>query len=175
MKVKIEHRIGIPATATAIWDACPTSRRGRRWNPLYPRANGVLRIGAQLDLEVAVPGQPKRDIRPVIADWVPNDQIHWNLRMLGGLVKTTRYLEIEQLTDTGCIFTNGELFDGYLGPQHRQAMRPCARLRRHGRGAEGAGGGRGDARRLLAPSPPWARALAKRAGWGRGTSRRCRI
>ncbi len=123
MKVKIEHRIGIPATAPQIWDALSDIQSWPRWNPLYTRANGVLRIGAHLDLEVAVPGQPKRMIRPVIADWVPNDQIHWNLSMLGGLVKTTRYLEIEQLTDTGCIFTNGELFDGILGPSIAKRMR----------------------------------------------------
>ena len=47
--------------------------------------------------------------------------------MLGGLVKTTRYLEIEQLTESGCIFTNGELFDGYLGPSIAKRMRPALR------------------------------------------------
>lgn len=123
MKVKIENRIGVTATAPAIWEVLSDIAAWPEWNPLYTRAVGVLRIGAQLDLEVAVPGQPKRMIRPVIADWVPNDQIHWNLRMLGGLVKTTRYLEIEQLTETGCIFTNGELFDGLLGPSIAKRMR----------------------------------------------------
>ena len=123
MKVKIEHRIGIPATAPRIWEALSDISAWSQWNPLYTRANGTLRIGAQLDLDVALPGQAKRTIRPVIADWVPNDQIHWNLRLLGGLVKSTRYLEIEQLTDTGCIFTNGELFDGLLGPSIAKRMR----------------------------------------------------
>ncbi len=127
MNVKIEHRIGIPAPATAIWDALCDISAWPQWNPLYPKANGVLRIGAQLDLEVAIPGQANRTIRPIIADWVPNDQIHWNLRMLGGLVKTTRYLEIEQLTETGCIFTNGELFDGVLGPTIAKRFRPALR------------------------------------------------
>jgi hypothetical protein len=127
MKVKLEHRIGIPAPATVIWEALSDISAWPTWNPLYPRANGVLRIGAQLDLEVAIPGQANRTIRPIIADWVPNDQIHWNLRMLGGLVKTTRYLEIEQLTETGCIFTNGELFDGVLGPSIAKRFRPALR------------------------------------------------
>ena len=127
MKVKIEHRIGIPAPAEAIWEVLSDISSWSSWNPLYTRANGALRIGAVLDLEVAAPGQAKRDIHPVIADWVPNDQIHWNLRMFGGLVKTIRYLEIEQLTETGCIFTNGELFDGVLGPSIAKRMRPALR------------------------------------------------
>jgi hypothetical protein len=31
-------------------------------------------------------------------------------------VKTIRYLEIEILSETGCIFSNGEIFEGMLGP-----------------------------------------------------------
>ena len=112
MDVKIEHRIGIRAPADVIWEAISDLGAWKDWNPLYPRANGVLRIGAQLDLDVAIPGQKVRTIRPVILDWVPNDQIHWRVSMLGGLIQSTRYIEIEALTETGCIFSNGELFRG---------------------------------------------------------------
>lgn len=121
--VKIEHRIGVQAPAEAIWSVVADLERWPEWNPLYPKANGVLRIGSQLDLEVAVPGQTPRMIRPVILDWVPNDQIHWRLSMFGGLIKSLRYLEIEALTETGCIFTNGELFEGPLGPTVAKRMR----------------------------------------------------
>jgi hypothetical protein len=31
-------------------------------------------------------------------------------------VQTTRYIEIEALTETGCIFSNGELFRGRFAP-----------------------------------------------------------
>jgi hypothetical protein len=37
--------------------------------------------------------------------------------MLGGLVKSTRYFEIEELASGACIFANGEMFEGLLGPQ----------------------------------------------------------
>jgi hypothetical protein len=110
--VKIEHRFGVRAPAHVIWDAISDLGAWQEWNPLYPRANGVLRIGAQLDLDLAIPGQKLRTIRPVILDWVPNDQIHWRLSILGGLIKSTLYIEIEALTETGCIFSNGELFRG---------------------------------------------------------------
>ena len=116
MDVKIEHRIGVRAPAEVIWDAISDIEAWKDWNPLYPRAKGVLRIGAQLDLDVAIPGQKVRAIRPVILDWVPNDQIHWRLSILGGLIQSTRYIEIEALTETGCIFSNGELFRGRFAP-----------------------------------------------------------
>ena len=116
MDVKIEHRIGIQAPAEAIWSVISDIEGWSRWNPLYPKASGALSIGGQLTLELAVPGQARRTIRPVILDWVPNDQIHWRLSMLGGLVRTVRYIEIEILGESNCIFSNGEVFAGPLGP-----------------------------------------------------------
>jgi hypothetical protein len=122
MDVKLEHRIGVRTPPEVIWSVISDIEGWRAWNPLYPRAAGALRIGAQLDLDLALPGQKLQTIRPVILDWVPNDQIHWRLTMLGGLVKTTRYIEIEALTETGCIFSNGEVFSGILGPTAARRM-----------------------------------------------------
>jgi hypothetical protein len=123
MSVKLEHRLGIRAPAEAIWEVIADVERWSEWNPLYPRATGVIRIGAPLELDVALPGQATRAIRPVIKDWVPNEQLHWRLSMVGGLVKSTRYIEIERLVDNACIFSNGELFEGLLGPTIARRMR----------------------------------------------------
>ena len=123
MRVKIEHRLGIQAPPEAIWAVIADIAGWAEWNPLYPKAEGVIRIGAPLSLTVALPGKAPRAIRPVVLDWVPNEQILWRLSMLGGLVKSTRYLEIEQLTETGCIFSNGEMFEGLLGPTVARRMR----------------------------------------------------
>ncbi len=123
MRLKIEHRLGIPAPAEAIWAAIADIAAWPTWNPLYTKAEGALRIGAPLVLEVALPGQKPRVIRPTVSDWVPNEQILWKLSMLGGLIKSIRYLEIEQLTESGCIFSNGEMFDGLLGPTIARRMR----------------------------------------------------
>jgi hypothetical protein len=80
---------------------------------MYPQAAGKLRIGAKLTLTEAVPGQPQDQIAPEVVDWVPDSQILWRDKTLGGLVKRLRYLEIEKLTDEGCIFANGELYEGF--------------------------------------------------------------
>lgn len=113
-RVKIEHRLGIQAPAEAIWAVLADIPAWRGWNPLYPRAEGALRIGARLDLDLALPGRERRVIRPTIVDWVPNEQIHWRLSMFGGLLRSIRYFEIEQLGPANCILSNGELFDGPL-------------------------------------------------------------
>jgi hypothetical protein len=115
--VKLEHRVGIQAPAETIWAIVSDIGTWPEWCALYPKAAGVIRMGAELALDVAVPGQPVRSIKPVVEDWVPNEQLIWRLSMLGGLVKTTRYFEIEELTPSACIFANGEMFEGFLGPR----------------------------------------------------------
>jgi hypothetical protein len=127
--VKIEHRIGVQAPAETIWAVIAEIERWSDWNPLYPKAEGTVRIGSPLTLELALPDRKPQTIRPVVIDWIPNEQIHWRLKALGGLVQTTRFLEIEKLTETGCIFANGELFAGPLGDL---AVRSLGRAVRRG-------------------------------------------
>jgi len=112
MAFKIEDRMGVQAPAEVIWAVIADLARWPQWNPVYPRAEGVLAFGAKLDMDLQLPGRPPMRLRPVVADWVPNDQLHMNLSFAGGLVKSTRYIEIERLTPTGCILSNGELFKG---------------------------------------------------------------
>ena len=123
MRVTIEHRIGVQAPPEAIWAVISDIPGWTHWNPLYPRAEGTLRIGSKLNLDLALAGRKVQTIQPVILDWIPNEQIHWRLTAAGGLVKTTRFLEIEKLTDSGCIFANGEVFDGLLGPAAVRSLR----------------------------------------------------
>jgi len=127
MRVKIEHRLGIRAPAEAIWSVIADIDAWPQWNPLYPKAEGALRIGGPLSLEVALPGQAPRALRPVIVDWVPNEQILWRLSLLGGLIRSTRFLEIEKLAESASIFSNGEMFEGLLGPGAGRRLRGALR------------------------------------------------
>ena len=124
---KIEHRIGIQAPAEVIWAILADLPAWADWNPLYPEAAGGLRIGARLDLTLALPGEAPRHIRPTVLDWVPNDQIHWTHSMLGGLVHSVRYIEIEVLGDANCILSNGEIFQGLLGASVARRKRAAIR------------------------------------------------
>ena len=127
MSVKIEHRLGVQAPAETIWAVLADVPAWASWNPLYTKAEGVVRIGSPLTLELSLADRKPQTIRPVVVDWVPNEQIHWRLSALGGLVKSIRYLEIDKLTETGCVFSNGELFEGMLGPTVARRLRPALR------------------------------------------------
>lgn len=120
--LRIEHRIGIQAPAEVIWEVIADLKSWGEWSKLYPAASGEIRIGAVLDLTLALPGRPVEQIHPTVLEWVPNEQLHWKLTMLRGLVKTVRYFEIEALAEAGCIVSNGEIIGGLMGPRLGKSM-----------------------------------------------------
>jgi len=125
MAVKLERRIGINAPDEVVWEILSDIPGWEAWNPLYPKAQGVIRIGDRWNLDLALPGQPVQTINPVILDWAPYDHIHWRLDMMRGWVKTIRFLEIEKMGEENCFFSNGEIFDGSLsGFAVRRLRRP---------------------------------------------------
>jgi hypothetical protein len=118
MQYKIEHRIGVPASSLAIWDVLSDLGRWPEWNTVYPEVKGLLRIQQRLTMTEAFPGAKPKTIKPLVVDWVPNFQIIWAFNAWGGLIKRIRYIEIEPLTEenTNCVLSNGEIWDGLLGP-----------------------------------------------------------
>ena len=120
--VRVEHRIGVQAPADVVWDIVYDLDRWNEWNPTYPQAAGEVRIGNVLTLTLALPGQPVQELKPRVLDWVPNEQLHWQLSMMGGLIKTLRYIEITPLTELACIVDNGEFFGGLMGPSLGKRM-----------------------------------------------------
>ena len=114
--IRVEHRIGIQAPAEAIWELIHDVDGWSRWNPLYAEASGAIRIGGTLNLTVVLDGMKPQPARATVLEWVPNEQLHYQTVGLGGLVRGTRYVEIEQLAEESCIVSNGEIMGGLLGP-----------------------------------------------------------
>ena len=108
--------------AELIWDIVRDLSRWHEWNPTYPQASGEVRIGELISVTLALPGQPAQDLRPRIMDWVPNEQLHWELKMMGGMIKTLRYIEIEALGPANSVVDNGEIFGGLMGPSLGKRM-----------------------------------------------------
>ena len=112
---KIEHRIGVQAPARVIWEVLADLDAWSEWNPLYTQAVGRIAIGDTLVLTLNLPDESPETIRPVITDWTPASLLHWKLSLAGGLVRSVRYLEIDELAEANCIFANGEIMGGLLG------------------------------------------------------------
>ena len=57
-----------------------------------------------------------RKTTATVLEWVPNEQLHYQTVGAAGLIRGTRYVEIEQLAEESCIVSNGEIMGGLLGP-----------------------------------------------------------
>lgn len=123
MAVRVEHRVGIRATSERLWALLGDLTTWSRWNPIYPEAVGTIAIGQSLMLRETLPGLPERQISPQVVDWVPHEQILWRLTTTPLLSSSLRYLEIEQLGPSSCVFSNGEIFSGVLGEQYARRRR----------------------------------------------------
>lgn len=126
--MKIEHRLGVKAPASIVWEILSDVPGWTAWSTIYSKASGVVGFGERLKLEVAIPGQPLLAIEPVIFEWEPHEVIHWRLKSMAGLIESVRFLEVEALSEAGCIFSNGEIYGGLLGPsraaiKQRRAIR----------------------------------------------------
>ena len=115
MGFKIEHRIGVARPAAQVWAVLSDLSAWKDWNPMYPEISGRLLISAPLSVTEKV-GERSQTYAAVVSEWVPEKQIIWTRRSQAGLLRHVRYIEIEALSETGCIFANGELFDGYFAP-----------------------------------------------------------
>jgi hypothetical protein len=127
MAFYIEHRIGISATPETIWAILSDIEAWPTWAPLYRKVSGMLRIGEHIAAEIVLPGEEPEAIDYKVLDWAPEIQIHLKMSFLGGLITSTRYMEIEKLAGPGCIFGNGEVFRGPLSNFVPRRLKRAAR------------------------------------------------
>lgn len=111
---KAEYRVGVLAPADIVWGVFTDLDAWAEWNPLFKSARGYVRIGELIHLEQAVPGKPVEQVAPRVLDWAPNDHIHMTQPRLYGLITSTRYLEIDVMSEEGVVVSCGELFRGNL-------------------------------------------------------------
>ena len=126
--MKIEYRVGVKAPASIVWEILTDVAGWPRWSTLYSRASGVIGYGERLKLDLVLPGQEAVPIEPVIFEWEPHEAIHWRTKAMAGLIDNVRFMEVESLSGSGCIFSNGEIFGGFMGPS-REAVKQRSLLR----------------------------------------------
>jgi hypothetical protein len=124
MSLRIEYRLGIKASADAVWAALEDVAAWPEWMAMYPEAKGRIGFGELLTLTEALPGGSRRVLTPRLSSWTPREQIVWAERR-GFLANSIRYFEIDELDRAGggCIFANGEIFTGYLGERMARRLK----------------------------------------------------
>jgi hypothetical protein len=113
--VRLENRIGIQAPAQVIWDLIYDTESWPDWNPFFVHAEGAIRLGGPLNIDLALPAGGVKRIDGTVLEWVPLEQLHWKVTANHGLVRTIHYVEIDALAEVGCIISTGGIVGGFLG------------------------------------------------------------
>ncbi len=111
MSFRIEHRVGVAAPASEVWDLVYDLAGWKDWTGVYSEARGRIAIGETLNFTFTVGERPPMSAVATVYDWVPEAQLAWNARLPGG-IRTLRYVEIEKLSETSCILSNGDYYSG---------------------------------------------------------------
>lgn len=111
--VRFESRIGVQAPAASLWAHLIDFNAWPEWAQIYTDVTGSFVYGGRMTMTQTLASLPPRRIDAKIIDWEPEAQIVWRDTPQIG-VFTTRYFEITALSDTGCIFTSGEIVSGLL-------------------------------------------------------------
>lgn len=125
-RTQIEHRVGIQASADRIWELVSELDNWRHWNPVHPGAEGKIGFGQTLRIEEAFPGEERRTVEVKVSDWEPRQQLVW--RTQGFMSVWLRYLEIDELGPSNCIFSNGVVVDGFLGKREAKKRKQALKL-----------------------------------------------
>lgn len=128
MDFKVEHRVGVQASAERLWSFITDLPSWSQWNPVETEVEGAIAFGGQLTLNEAFPGLPERRTVVRVAQWEPYSQLVWTEKR-GLFFNAMRFYEIDALTPENCILANGIIFSGLRGEgfheKNRKLIKPA--------------------------------------------------
>src|SRR5690606_14927928 len=80
MIFKVEHRIGVQASAERIWDHIADLSAWHQWNPVETEVEGAIAYGGRIAFNETIPGLPERRVEVRVAEWSPSAQLVWTER-----------------------------------------------------------------------------------------------
>lgn len=126
MGFRLEHRVGVAASADIIWNLVSDLARWPEWTEVYTEAGGRLAIGEKLQFTFQLGDRAPMSYVGTVYDWVPEAQMAWRASLYGGMVRSLRYVEIEALSETSCILANGDYWTGPLANLMPKGLRRLA-------------------------------------------------
>lgn len=110
----VAHRVEIAAPPELVWDFIADFEGWQGWNPLYVESRGRAEPGATITFKVRLEGMKPQagTARVIVAE--PHERLEYAITAGAGLLRTYRFVEIEELFPTACAVTNGEIMAGPL-------------------------------------------------------------
>lgn len=124
MSVKIEYRVGIAAPVEVVYEVLADIEAWPQWSPIHKRVEGKLGFGTPLSLEEHYEGLGGWSVTGMITDWSPLSHIHVEVPKPFYAGRLIRFFEFDRLSETGCTFSVGALFTGFLSEREGQKYGP---------------------------------------------------
>lgn len=108
---RVQSRLGVQTPAIQVWDIVSRLESWKDWNPFYTKVEGKLSIGTPLILTRVFPGGQPETVETRVVDWVPDAQLVWS-RPAAPFATSLGFVELEPLSEEGCILAVGEVIQG---------------------------------------------------------------
>lgn len=112
---KIETQILIDASSDRIWSILTAFEGYPNWNPFIPTIKGEKKVGSMLEVRIQPPGGSGMSFRPKLIKFDSGKEFRWKGQLLfPGVFDGEHYFLLEEKGKNQTLFTQGELFSGFL-------------------------------------------------------------
>jgi hypothetical protein len=114
---ELRTEIEIQVSAERVWQLLTDFPSFPQWNPFIRKANGNIRVGERLLVNIQPSGASGMTFRPTVLKAEPGRELRWiGHLLLPGLFDGEHIFTIEPLGDGRVRFTQREVFTGLLVP-----------------------------------------------------------
>lgn len=114
MRKEVRTEIEINASPARVWAILTDFARFPDWNPFVTRVEGVPRAGANLRIEVRLPGSRPLKFKPLVIKAEAERELSWAGTMPLGAFRGEHFYRIEKISESKVRFIHGEHFSGWM-------------------------------------------------------------
>lgn len=110
----IDSQIEIDAKPEIVWQALTDLTSWETWNVFIPKAEGTLKVGERIRIEVVLPDTKPMVFRPKVSEVVKNKKILWGSGLPAHLFRGEHEFLLEPVPMGKTLFRQVERFAGPL-------------------------------------------------------------
>ncbi len=112
---QIETEILIHSDPDQVWKILTDFEKYPEWNPFITSIKGEKKVGETLEVRIQPPGSKGMTFRPELLKFNIRKEFRWKGQLfLPGVFDGEHYFVLEQKGENQTLFTQGELFSGFL-------------------------------------------------------------
>lgn len=120
---EIRTEITLDAPVDRVWELLADNKLYEQWNPLFPKATGVMAVGEELEIVISLPEMAPIVIKPKVLEFEPRSRYCWKHTQLSAGLFTWKYsIELVTLAPDRLNIIQTSVFGGILGPLYNATL-----------------------------------------------------